>query len=203
MVTEGDSMKAKDFLNTILTTEKLEGAAVASHDEGWYAAKKRDLSDPNNPFKGWGEKRIRVRDLDSTTHSELGIPENADSGADVFHPFFKSLSELDTDTRGKNVVPLAVLCYGLGDFLLSPEASLEDLIRQLDAIIDGTDKAAVNTLMRLNHACFQAQEIRVGARPFGENARDDFPIFSSLKGDVAELDAWTLLPAAKWLRSQI
>lgn len=196
-------MKAKDFLNSILTTEKLEGAAVASHDEGWLAAKKRDLADASNPFRGWGMKRIRVRDLDPCQRTELGIANDADYTADVFHPLFKPLAELDTDTRGKNVVPLAVLCYGLGDFLLSPDASMEDLAQLLDAIIDGTDKAAVNTLMRLNHACFQAQEIRVGARPFGDNARDDFPLFSSLKGDVAELDAWTLLPAAKWLRTQI
>ncbi len=54
---------ARTFLNNILTTEQIEAAARATHDDGWYAAKQRDFNNPSNPFRGWGEKRLRVRDL--------------------------------------------------------------------------------------------------------------------------------------------
>jgi hypothetical protein len=197
-----ETQTAVNLLNKILTTAQVEGAAAVSHN-GWLAPKQAAKENPNDPFQGWGPERVRVRELTPEQRQELGIAEGASPGADVYHPLFKPFEELDTDTQGKNVLPLAVLCYGLGDFLLQPGATVQDLATLLDGLLDRSNASAINLLMRLNHVAFQSAEIRVGSRGFGENARDDFPLFMSLHQEVAALDEYTLLPAAQWLREQI
>lgn len=196
------SPNARNFIDSILTSSLVEGAAALSHG-GWLASKEAALQDPNNPFQGRGENRVRVRDLSDAELADLGIQRTeSNGGSDVYHHLFMPFEELNTDTKGKNVQPLAALCYALGDFILNGDATVKDLVEVLESIIDGSNQDAIDTIVRVNHACFQAAEIRIGARGFGDTARDDFPLYCSLSSDVAELDAWTTVPAAKWLLEQ-
>jgi hypothetical protein len=196
-------LTAKTFLNGILTTEKIEAAATFGHNDGWLANKKKALEDLNNPFRGYGESRIRVRDLSVERRVELGIADDADATADVFHFLFREFSDLDADNKNKNVPPLAILCYTLGDFLIKENTSLEELKEIVVSMVDGSNKEAIGLVSRINHVAFQSMELRVGSRPFGKNARTDFPLFSSLADNIAKLDEYTILPAAQWLVKQI
>ncbi len=193
---------ARDFLNRVLTTDMIEGAGADSHG-GWYAAQKAKLDDPTNPFRGYGPKRLRVRDLSADSLTELGIALDANPGADVYHPLFRSWAELDADTKNKNVPPLAVLCYAIGDFKFFGNESLKELAQTLEGVISGEDTESIDILTKVNHLAFQCQELRVGSRGYGDNKRDDFPLFASLGKDVAALDEYTLMPAAKWLLAQV
>ncbi|MBP9750678.1 MAG: hypothetical protein KBC95_02410, partial [Candidatus Peribacteraceae bacterium] len=84
--------------------------------------------------------------------------------------------------------------------VLTAESTVNDLIQVLDGLLSGTDKQGILDLTMLNHIVFQCQEIRVGSRPYGANARTDFPLYDNLTKKVQALDSYTLLPAAAWLR---
>ncbi|MBH41175.1 MAG: hypothetical protein CL685_00485 [Candidatus Magasanikbacteria bacterium] len=191
-----------EFLDGILTTKKLEEPAELAH-QGWLTAKEEGLKDPNNPFQGYGPSRIKVGDLSVKEKADLGILLDANPSDDVYHPLYLPFEELDSETQGKNLVPLLVLCYGIGDFLLGNAATKDDLVNLLQGIISGKDFESVDMLMRLNHVSFQAGEVRVGSRPYGPNAREDFPLYSSLHPEVQKLDEYTLLPAVNWLLNEI
>lgn len=196
---------AQDFLNAVLTTEEVESAGKDSH-EGWLKTKDPELRTEKNPsgiFLGLGAKRVRVRDLSPKERQDLNIPDDANGGSDVYHNLYRPWSELDSDTRNKNVPPMGVLCYGLGDFLLEDDATVADLGEALRRLLSGEDASGIKLLSKINHVAFQCGELRVGSRGYGPDARDDFPLFKSLKKKVQELDEYTLLPAAKCLLDKI
>lgn len=186
---------ARAFLNHVLTSELIEGAARASH-EGWLTGKQKELS---GAFRGYGPKRVRVRDLSAAQRADLRIPADADPALDVYNPAYVGWADLDQDVKNKNVPPLALLLYHLGQNVLPPGATVLDLQAVLQGLVDGTDKAGILQLTMLNHIVFQCQELRTGARPYGPNARTDFPLYDNLTKQVQALDGYTLLPAAAWL----
>jgi hypothetical protein len=200
------SRTAFEFLNEVLTTPRIEAAAVASHN-GWKNGKQRDLENPAKPFLGAGTdgKRARVRDFTRQQLVELlmreGKPEttaDADGGQDVYNPIFVEFQALPTTTQGQNVAPMLATCYGLARSL-SPDATLEDLKSLLENVISGTDQEAVKTVNRENHTAFQSFQLALGARGYGENKRDDFVLFDTLTKEVQALDGYTSEPAAKVL----
>src|SRR4030088_253743 len=99
---------AQDWLNWYLSTPLLEGAAEAAHN-AWRAAKAKARTDPRNPYQGWGEKRIKVRDLSVNARAVVGIDPAADPAADVYHPLDRPFSELSPDVQSKNILPMVTL----------------------------------------------------------------------------------------------
>jgi hypothetical protein len=200
------SRTAFAFLNEVLTSSRIEAAAVASHN-GWKEGKQRDLENPAKPFLGAGPngKRARVRDFTRQQLVELltreGKPEttaDANGGQDVYNPIFVEFQDLPTTTQGQNIAPMLATCYGLAE-VLGGDTTLEELKQLLESVIDGKDQNAVRTINKTNHTAFQSFQLALGARGYGDNKRDDFVIFDTLTTEVQALDGYTSLPAAKVL----
>jgi hypothetical protein len=190
---------AQELLDHYLNTPLLEGAAHAAHD-AWRETKHTALLDSSNPYRGYGPKRIKVRDL---TADERAALSETDPSADVYHPLDLPYAELDGDSRNKNVVPMVVLCNALGDIVLPPNSELVVLETALEQFVDGTNDQLTGLLARIQHLGFAASEVRVGARPYGEDARDDFRLHGFLSRPIQELDVVALRPVAEWLLSQL
>jgi hypothetical protein len=190
---------AQELLDHYLSTELLEGAARAAH-EAWRETKHAALEDLANPYRGYGPKRIKVRDL--SAEERVALPD-ADPSADVYHPLDVSYEQLDGDSRNKNVVPMVVLCNALGDLVLPPNSELATLETALEQFVAGTNDQLTGLLARIQHLGFSTSEVRVGARPYGIDARDDFRLHGFLSRPVQELDVVALQPVAEWLLTQL
>lgn len=197
---------ARAFLDGILTSPLIESAAVGSHN-GWRAGKTADLNDSTNPFLGAGPsgKRQRVRDFNRdelaallTAAGKNESAADASGGSDVYNPIYVGFEELPQNTRDLNTVPMLATVYGLNE-LLPPEATLEQLRNLLTDVINGSDKAAIETINRTNHTAFQAFQLALGARGYGDSRRDDFVVYDSLTNKLQELDGYTSKPAAEKL----
>ncbi len=196
-------MNAIAFLNGILASDKIEGAAADSHNKGWFASKQADETNPDNPFRGHGPTRVRVGDLSGDQRAEYDISDDVDGGKDVFHPLYMPFADLDADTVNKNASPLAAVCYAFGDTMIEDDTTVEQLGAVLETLINGSNTAGAKFVGDFTHCAFQCHEIRVGSRAYGDNARDDFPLRRSLSNDLAALDDYTTKPAAEWLRAQV
>jgi hypothetical protein len=190
---------AQEVLDHYLSTELLEGAAPATH-EARLEAKHAALTDPANPYRGYGPERVKVSDLSAEERAAL---PGANPSADVYHPLDRPYELLDGDSRNKNVIPMVVLCIALGDIVLPPNSQLAMLVTALEQFIAGTNNQLTGSLARIAHLAFSASEVRVGARPYGKDARDDLRLHGFLPREVQELDVTTLRPVAEWLLSQL
>jgi hypothetical protein len=193
------SVTAQMALQYYLTTMEVEGPAQFTH-ELWLVGKRAALEDPANPFRGYGPERIKVRDLLADEREVLG---GVDPGADVYHPLYRPYDELDADGRNKNVVPMVVLCNALGDIVLPANSELAALETALEQFIDGSNTQLVGLLARIQHLGFSASEARVGARAFGDGARDDMGLHGYLPSHVQQLDVDALKPVAEWMLSRL
>jgi hypothetical protein len=193
------SVTAQMVLQYYLTSELLEGPARVTH-ELWLDGKRAALEDPANPFRGYGPLRIKVRDLPADERAALG---DADDGADIYHPLYQPYDELDSDGRSKNAVPMVVLCNAMGDIVLPANSELAALESALEQFIEGSNTQLVGLLARIQHLGFTASEVRVGARGYGEGARDDMGLHGFLSRSVQELDVDALKPVAEWMLTQL
>jgi hypothetical protein len=191
---------AQEFLDHYQTVaELLEAPARIAH-EGWRETKRAAFQDPSDPYRGYGPVRIKVRDLAADERAVLG---DVQPSADVYHPLDRPYDEVDADTRNKNVVPMVVLCNALGDIVLPPNSELAVLEHALEQFVTGADTQLVGLLARIQHLGFLTSEARSGARPFGDEARDDFRLHGFLPRPVQELDVVTLRPVAEWLLAEL
>jgi hypothetical protein len=141
-----------------------------------------------------------VRDLPADEREALG---DADDGADIYHPLYQPYDELDSDGRSKNAVPMVVLCNAMGDIVLPANSELAALESALEQFIEGSNTQLVGLLARIQHLGFTASEVRVGARGYGEGARDDMGLHGFLSRSVQELDVDALKPVAEWMLTQL
>jgi hypothetical protein len=191
---------AQEFLDHYATVaELLEAPARIAH-EAWRETKLAALKDPADPYRGYGPVRIKVRDLPEAERAALG---DVSPNADVYHHLDLPYDEVDQDTSNKNVVPMVVLCNALGDIVLPPNSELAMLERALEEFVSGANTQLTGLLARIHHLAFSASEVRVGARPYGKEARDDLRLHGFLSRPVQELDVTTLRPVAEWLLSQM
>jgi hypothetical protein len=186
-------------LQYYLTSEELEHPAKLAH-EMWLEGKRAALESLDNPFRGYGPQRIKVRDLPANEREALAY---ADLSADVYHPLYKPYEELDADGRNKNVVPMVVLCNALGDIVLPANSELAALETALEQFVEGSNTQLVGLLTRIQHLGFSASEARVGARGYGEGARDDMGLHGYLPRPIQELDVGALKPVAAWMLRQL
>jgi hypothetical protein len=196
---DGLNIRLAEVLNYLLTTQAIEEAARYAHDI-WRAGKHMALEDPENPYRGYGPVRIKVRDLPEDERAALG---NVDPGLDVFHPLDVPFDELPGDGQNKNVLPLVFMCYSIGDVVSPPDADIAWLEATLAKFVEGDDQSLNEILGKLAHLGFMSSEVRVGARPFGDNARDDFPLYQSLSEPVQRLDIDAMRSSAEWMLEQL
>jgi hypothetical protein len=222
-----DEETVHDIFLRVLNTQ-IEGAAADAHDVGWKKSKDEALANPDDPFVGWAPTRIRVtEELKTKTREELSrlvgtevseakyrALKTARLGQDVTHPLFKPYADMLKDQAdggmrlsGQNALPLLVLTLYLSDMRRQETRTKAGFQRVLDGLIDGTDRKGVAELSRIMHVAFQGAQLVYGERGVENTvkgvkipARGDFKPFDALHQDVQELDSYTLMPAARWLR---
>ncbi|MBI3927428.1 MAG: DUF4071 domain-containing protein [Armatimonadetes bacterium] len=147
---------------------------------------------------------------------KLEAIQKAPEGAVVFDPHFKTYAELlDSDsavrwTGEAAIAPLALSLY-LQDLRYS-----EDVRYVLDNMLSGQDERGMKELEKLHRVAYVAAQMVQGERQYdnavdvmrenGETqklvARPDFLSWHTIHQndpELAELDAYTLKPAAEWL----
>lgn len=146
--------------------------------------------------------------------------EEAPAGTVVFDPAYKTYAELIESGEGVRrtgeaaVAPLALSLY-LNDFRYA-----EDLQYTLDNILSGKDQQGKEDLEKVNRIAYLSSQLVLGERAYdnevavmkntGEvkktQARRDFASWHSLHAEdeeLAELDAYTLQPAAEWMMKRL
>lgn len=146
--------------------------------------------------------------------------QEAPAGTVVFDPAYKSYAELIDSGEavrrtGEAAIPPLALSLYLNDF-----RHAEDLQYTLDNILNGKDQKGKEELEKVNRLAYLAAQLVIGERAYdnevavmedtGEvkttQARRDFASWHSLHAEdqeLAELDAYTLKPAADWLMGQL
>ncbi|MCX5693850.1 MAG: hypothetical protein NT014_01755 [Candidatus Omnitrophica bacterium] len=145
------------------------------------------------------------------------------TGQDITHNWFTEdyeavlASEPDggIDLASRNALPNLVLAMYLTDYRGSEIKTREGLLRVLKGLIDGSDVKGIDAVSRLNHVAFQSLVLGQGERGYEAEvrarigaavkkaARTDFAPYEELYKEVKELDTYTLLPAAQWLRERV
>jgi MAP3K TRAFs-binding domain len=151
---------------------------------------------------------------------KMNALEEAPVGTVVFDPAYQTYAELVDSgeavrqTGEAAVAPLALSLY-LNDFRHS-----EDLQYTLDNILSGKDAKGKEELEKVNRLAYLSAQLVMGERAFDNDVavmqntgevkttqgRRDFAAWHSLHAEdqeLAELDAYTLKPAAEWLMDKL
>lgn len=162
----------------------------------------------------------RAPDGTEIPHWKMEALEQAPAGTVVFDPAYKSYAELlDSGeavrrTGEAAVAPLALSLY-LNDF-----RHAEDLQYTLDKILSGEDQKGKEELEKVNRLAYLSSQLVIGERAYDNEvavmkdtdevkttqARRDFASWHSIHAEdeeLAELDAYTLQPAADWLMKKL
>lgn len=169
-------------------------------------------------FREWIQKQ--APDGFEVPKWKMGALHNAPEGSVVFDPAYKTYSELIDSGEGVRrtgeaaVAPLATALY-LQDF-----RHAEDLNFTLENILSGKDAKGKEELEKVNRVAYLASQMVVGERGIdnqvaimaktGETkttqGRKDFLSWHTLHADdqeLAELDTYTLKPAADWMMKHL
>lgn len=178
---------SRDVMDYLLGTNHVEYAAMSTHN-AWLAGKTSDLEDPHDPYRGYGDTRVKVRDLSLEQRRAMGIRDDADPSKDVFHPLHRPFVDLSPDVKNRNVVPMAAAVLAIGDFLTDDTTNsdeLRDLIRSLSTDVSPATRQMLNMV---THVAWMAGDISAGGRPWHEGSEPNYHIYSRLREDVQELD---------------
>ncbi|MCU0666969.1 MAG: hypothetical protein MUF05_07745, partial [Candidatus Omnitrophica bacterium] len=190
------------LLARCLTTD-IEAAAADAHNNGWKLSKDADLRNPENPFIGWGKKRVRVNaEIKAVTNKEemiailakqAGVSEetiakqlteekfaaikNAKEGKDIVHPLYKFFHELKDQPLviAKNALPLMVLTLYMTDFRGNETKTKEGLEKVLANLMNGSDQKGIQDLRKFQHLAFQALVLGQGERGYENEVPETEP----------------------------
>ena len=182
-----DVVGAQDIMDYYLSTPALEFAAERTHQE-WRLKKDVDRTDPNHAYIGYGEKRLKVGDLNSDERKALMLPIQATDDQDVYHPLDVPYDHLDDRAKDSNIVPMSSVCLTIADFMLQPETSLDELTQRLRALSEGADKVGQRQIDIVTHAAWMARDIASGGRPWSPGSRANYHSYTRLSPEVQSLD---------------